>query len=174
VALTSGGRLAYTVGLILGMMGVLGAQSGPVTEPPATSVLRIPVLGARSKPPVKFSHRVHEARRVACTQCHHEYQGRRNVWQEGQPVKKCGECHRLRPEARRPDLKNAYHRQCKGCHLRLTQQGRRAGPLECQGCHRPSERGGLGIGPGGEVLDSLSLSPDYAITVAGETGHSPE
>jgi hypothetical protein len=141
VALTRGCRLAYVVGLILGLLGVLGAQAGSLTEPPATSLLRIPVTGSRRKPPVKFSHRVHEARRVACTQCHHDYQGRRNIWHKGQPVEKCRACHGLRPEARRPDLKNAHHRQCKGCHLRMRQQGQQAGPIECQGCHRPRERG---------------------------------
>jgi hypothetical protein len=158
VALTRGCRLAYVVGLILGLLGVLGAQAGSLTEPPATSLLRIPVTGSRRKPPVKFSHRVHEARRVACTQCHHDYQGRRNVWHEGQPVEKCQACHGLRPEARRPDLKNAHHRQCKGCHLRVRQQGQQAGPIECQGCHRPTKRGGLEIRQGRELLGSLGPS----------------
>jgi len=158
VALTRGCRLAYVVGLILGLLGVLGAQAGSLTEPPATSLLRIPVTGSRRKPPVKFSHRVHEARRVACTQCHHDYQGRRNVWHEGQPVEKCQACHGLRPQARRPDLKNAHHRQCKGCHLRVRQQGQQAGPIECQGCHRPTKRGGLEIRQGRELLGSLGPS----------------
>ena len=138
MALTTGCRLAYVAGLILGVMGILGAQGGSLTQAPADSLLNIPVAGSRRKPPVKFSHRVHEARRVACTQCHHDYQGRRNVWHEGQPVAKCQTCHGLRPEARRLDVKNAYHRQCKGCHLRLRQQGRQAGPIECQACHRPT------------------------------------
>jgi hypothetical protein len=138
VALTRGCRLAYAAGLILGVMGILGAHGGSHTQAPAVSILKIPVAGSRRKPPVKFSHRVHEARRVACTRCHHEYRGRRNVWHEGQPVEKCQACHGLRPEARRLDVKNAYHRQCKGCHLQLRQQGRQAGPIECQGCHRPA------------------------------------
>ena len=138
MALTTGCRLAYVAGLILGVMGILGAQGGSLTQAPAVSLLKIPVAGSSHKPPVQFSHRVHEARRVACTQCHHDYQGRRNVWREGQPVAKCQTCHGLRPEARRLDLKNAYHRQCKGCHLRLRQQGQRAGPIECQACHRPT------------------------------------
>jgi hypothetical protein len=147
VALTRGCRFAYVAGLILGLMGVLGAQSGLLTQPPATSLLRIPATGSRSKPPVKFSHRLHKDRRVACTQCHHEYQGRRNVWHEGLPVEKCRACHGLKPASRRPDLKNAFHRQCKGCHLRRRQQGRPAGPIKCQNCHRPTERTGLGIRP---------------------------
>ena len=138
MALTPGCRLAYVAGLILGVMGILGAHGGSLTQAPVDSILKIPVVGTRHKPPVKFSHRVHEARRVACAQCHHDYQGRRNVWHEGQPVAKCQTCHGLRPEARRLDVKNAYHRQCKGCHLRLRQQGRQAGPIECQACHRPT------------------------------------
>jgi len=138
VALTGGCRLAYVAGLILGVMSLLGAHGGSLTEAPAISLLKVTIPGSRPKPPVQFSHRVHEARGVACTQCHHDYQGRRNVWQQGQPVAKCQACHGLRPEARRLDVKNAYHRQCKGCHLRLQQQGRQAGPIKCQGCHRPS------------------------------------
>lgn len=138
MALTRGCRLAYVAGLILGVMGILGAHGGSLTQAPADSLLKIPVAGSRRKPPVKFSHRVHEARRVACVQCHHDYQGKRNLWQEGQPVAKCQICHGLRPEARRLDVKDAYHRQCKGCHLRLRQQGRQAGPIECQACHRPT------------------------------------
>ena len=138
MALASGCRLAYVAGLILGAMSILGAQVGSLTQAPADSLLRIPVAGSRLKPPVKFNHRVHEARHVACTQCHHDYQGRRNVWHEGMPVAKCQTCHGLRPEARRLDVKNAYHRQCKGCHLRLRQQGRQAGPIECPACHRPT------------------------------------
>jgi len=146
VALTRGCRLAWMAGLILGLLVVLGARGGLPTQPSATSLLQIPATGSRPKPPVPFSHRLHKTRGVACTQCHHEFQGRRNVWHEGQPVEKCRACHGLRPEAGRLDLKNAYHRRCKGCHLHLQQQGRPAGPIKCQGCHRPRERGGLEYG----------------------------
>jgi len=57
-------------------------------NPRPTSTLAIPVRGPRQQPPVSFSHRVHEPRRVACQRGHHEYQGRRNLWKQGQPVKK--------------------------------------------------------------------------------------
>jgi len=122
----------------LGMAVVLGAQPGSHTEAPGTIILRISGPGYGHKPPVMFSHRRHEAARVACTQCHHDYQGRRNVWHQGLPVAECGDCHGLRPEARRLDVKNAFHRQCKGCHLKLQQQGRRGGPVDCRDCHRRS------------------------------------
>ncbi len=126
------------VGLILGMVSWLGAQTGSLAEAPATIILRIPGPGPGHKPAVTFNHRRHEAGRLACTQCHHDYQGRRNVWRQGLPVDKCQACHGLRPEPRRLDLKNAFHRQCKGCHLKLEQQGRRAGPIDCRDCHRRS------------------------------------
>jgi hypothetical protein len=127
-------RVAYVAGLILGMLALLGAHAGLI-EPPAVSLLKISGSAGR-KPPVQFSHKLHEARRVGCTQCHHDYQGRRNVWRQGQPVQKCQACHGLTPVAGRLDAKNAFHRQCKGCHLRLKQQGRTGGPTECRGCHR--------------------------------------
>jgi hypothetical protein len=121
--------------LALMVLAVLGAAARPAVDPPTDSVLKIPVPGARQKPPVFFSHRRHEAGGIACARCHHEYQGRRNVWRQGQPVKPCADCHGPRPQRRAPDLKNAMHLQCKGCHLKLRQQQRRAGPVHCRECH---------------------------------------
>lgn len=122
--------------LCLGLLGVLGAQSGALYEPPVVSRLQISTNKPRKRPPVLFSHQVHEQARVDCRQCHHEYRQGRNLWQQGQPVQKCGECHGPFPRAERLDLKNAYHRQCKGCHLKRRQQGRLAGPIHCRDCHR--------------------------------------
>jgi len=128
-------RWAAGAGLFLGLLAILGAQAYK-TEPPALSRLAIPLKKPRTKPPVWFSHPVHAKQGVACTQCHHEYQGQRNFWRQGQPVKPCGDCHGPGPQAGRLDLKNAFHRQCKGCHLKQRQQGRRAGPVDCVDCHR--------------------------------------
>ncbi|OGP75632.1 MAG: hypothetical protein A2Y80_07010 [Deltaproteobacteria bacterium RBG_13_58_19] len=131
-------RWAGALVLLWGTMGALGAleaRLGP-TEPPKASFLVIDTGKPRQKPPVWFSHQRHEEKRVACERCHHEYQGKRNIWRQGQPVKKCQACHGLAPQARRPDLKNALHRQCKGCHLQLRQQQRAAGPITCRDCHR--------------------------------------
>jgi len=134
--LANGRPWALLTGLGLLVLGVLGAVSGSATEPPAHSILQMPVRGVREKPPVFFSHRRHEERRIACDKCHHVYQGRRNVWRQGQPVKRCPECHGFYPKGEQPDIKNALHLQCKGCHLKLRQQGRRAGPIKCRDCHR--------------------------------------
>ena len=134
--MANGRPWALLTGLGLLVLGVLGAVSGPATEPPALSILQMPVRGVREKPLVSFSHQRHEERRIACDKCHHVYQGRRNVWRQGQPVKRCPECHGFYPKGEQPDIKNALHLQCKGCHLKLRQQGRRAGPIKCRDCHR--------------------------------------
>ncbi len=125
----------WGVVVALGVAGVLGAESGRIT-PSDTGWLAITLKKQREKPPVWFSHRLHEEQRITCTQCHHQYQGRRNVWRQGQPVQKCESCHGLYWQDNRLDIKNAYHRQCKGCHVKLRQQKRRAGPIHCQECHR--------------------------------------
>jgi hypothetical protein len=127
--------LAFIAGLLLGLLVFVEAQAGGLIQPPAVSLLKIRVPGGGRMGSVQFSHKVHEAHGVACTQCHHEFQGRRNVWRQGQPVQKCQACHSLRPQARTLDLKNAFHRQCKSCHLQLKQRGRPAGPVTCRGCH---------------------------------------
>jgi hypothetical protein len=134
--LSRGRPWVWLAGIVLAAAGLLGAASGPVTEPAPTSVLKMPVRGSREKPLVAFSHHRHEAGGIACARCHHVYRGRRNVWRQGQPVQHCVECHAFFPKGGQPDLKNALHLQCKGCHLKLRQQGRRAGPIKCKDCHR--------------------------------------
>jgi len=110
------------------------AASGPTT-PPDESWLKIHKPGRPEKPPVHFSHRRHSQAGIACDRCHHDYQGGRNRWREGLPVDKCQGCHKLFPQAGRLDVKNAFHRQCKGCHLARRKARRAAGPVTCEGCH---------------------------------------
>lgn len=112
------------------------AAAGP-TEPPEDIWLQIKKPGRLEKPAVRFSHRRHPKAAMPCEACHHDYQRGRNLWQEGQPVKKCQDCHDLITRAGRLDLKNAFHRQCKGCHLSKRKARLAAGPVNCQGCHQP-------------------------------------
>lgn len=117
------------------------ATVGPTT-PPDESWLKIQKLH-REKPPVKFSHRRHPKPDIACEKCHHDYQEGRNLWREGQPVEKCQACHDLTPKADILDAKEAFHRQCKGCHLARRKVRQPAGPIKCKGCHRSQvHRGG--------------------------------
>jgi len=127
--------LAMVVGAVLGAVTV---HADLPRDPPATSLIHSPILRPTQKGPVTFSHARHERAKVACTSCHHDYQGRRNVWRQGQPVQKCEACHFAVPRAKRLDLKNAFHRQCKTCHGQRRAGGRPAGPLKCAECHRAS------------------------------------
>jgi len=88
--------------------------------------------------PVKFSHRKHqEDYKIACTECHHNYEHGKNVWKEGDPVKKCNQCHSpLKKQGKVLKLNVAYHKNCKTCHKKLAKAGKKAGPYKkCSKCH---------------------------------------
>ena len=91
------------------------------------------------KRPVRFSHLDHsESYDVACTECHHDYQDGKNVWKEGDPVKKCFVCHNpLKSEEKVKNLKLAFHRNCKNCHKDLAKKGisKDAPYRKCNDCH---------------------------------------
>lgn len=120
----------------LGAWGTVGPNT-----PPDESWLNIQIL-RHEKPPVKFSHRRHPKPQISCEKCHHDFQGGRNLWREGQKVEKCQVCHGLTPKAGVLNAKDAFHRQCKGCHLAKRKVNQPAGPIKCEGCHRRQERGG--------------------------------
>ncbi|MGD2127590.1 MAG: cytochrome c3 family protein [Desulfobacteraceae bacterium] len=90
---------------------------------------------ADRKGPVKLSHKKHNVEyKVACTECHHEYEEGKNVWQEGQPVKKCGACHNpLKKEDKMDKLRFAYHKNCKNCHKQ--NKDKNAPYRKCNDCH---------------------------------------
>jgi hypothetical protein len=91
------------------------------------------------KGPVPLSHLDHaESYDVACSECHHEYEDGKNVWEEGDPVKKCGECHSpLKSEGKIKKLSIAFHKNCKGCHKKLAREegGTEAPYKKCSDCH---------------------------------------
>jgi hypothetical protein len=70
---------------------------------------------------VPFPHLRHiEDYGLDCRECHHAFKAGKNVWQEGDPVVKCAECHNpLKREGTVMRLPNAYHVNCKGCHKEM-------------------------------------------------------
>jgi hypothetical protein len=98
------------------------------------------VFKERKKAPVVFSHPKHKE--LKCTQCHHEYKEGKNVWQQGQEVKKCGTCHKLEKQDKVVKLEKAMHEQCQGCHKKLKKEKKKAGPTACTKCHpkKPGEK----------------------------------
>jgi hypothetical protein len=123
--------------LALAIIILLGAKTLGPTAPKPVSPLQSNKFQPRTKGPVLFRHQPHEAAGLDCTACHHDVTNGRNVWRQGLSVQKCEDCHQVQPRSGRLDLKNAFHRQCKGCHLKTRQRGAAAGPVKCQECHRP-------------------------------------
>ena len=83
-----------------------------------------------------FKHKEHAERIGDCMSCHHKTEG------DATP-KACSECHdkkEVKDEA--PKLKDAVHKNCWGCHQKLRDEGKDAGPIkkwekkpECKKCH---------------------------------------
>lgn len=86
------------------------------------------------KGPVPLSHNKHSIEYdVACNDCHHEYEDGKNVWKEGEPVKKCVECHDVqKSEGDVKKLQTAFHNNCKNCHKEV---GDQAPSKKCNDCH---------------------------------------
>lgn len=111
---------------------------------PDTVTISSKVYAKHTKPLVKFTHKKHTVDyKIACTDCHHDYKGGKNVWKKGDPVKKCDACHsvakgmaQLSPQEKQmkasPEL--AFHGNCKDCHTKAKAQGKTA-PVACNQCH---------------------------------------
>ncbi len=92
---------------------------------------------ADKKGPVKFTHKKHaEELKIACTECHHDYKDGKNVWKQGDPVKKCSECHPAEAKEGEKVLKlqTAYHKNCQTCHKEKNDDAK-APFKKCGGCH---------------------------------------
>ncbi len=127
------------IGLVFLVVGVLSAAD----KGPATICIENTGYKADKKGPVNFSHKKHqEDYKIACTECHHDYQNGKNVWKEGDPVKKCKQCHNpLKKKGKVPKLNVAYHKNCKTCHKKLAKAGKKAGPYKkCSKCHAKKKK----------------------------------
>ena len=121
---------------ILALTALLFVAVGSIT---AADVSDMVVIDTKDYPtdkkgPVNLSHTKHnEEYDVACDECHHEYSDGKNVWKEGDPVKKCGECHdRTKSEGTVKKLQTAFHNNCKNCHK---EAGGEAPFKKCNDCH---------------------------------------
>ncbi len=78
----------------------------------------------KTKGPVAYDHKAHTAKVKDCKTCHHK--------DEAGKEQKCStaKCHGAKAEGKKLDLKEAFHKQCKGCH-----QKEKKGPVKCDACH---------------------------------------
>ena len=125
--------LLIITGLIFLIMGVLAAADVP-------DDVTIENKGYKKdkKGSVHLSHKKHSVDyKVTCMDCHHEYADGKNTWKEGDPVKKCVDCHdpnKSVGEAKKLQL--AYHSNCKDCHKAATVAGSKNAPYKkCNDCH---------------------------------------
>jgi hypothetical protein len=96
------------------------------------------VFTTKKQSPVVFDHAKHKE--FKCDQCHHEHKDGKNVWKEGQEVKKCSACHKLEPQGEKMvKLEKAYHDQCVACHKKLKEEKKKTGPTPCAKCHPKKE-----------------------------------
>ncbi|RLB13111.1 MAG: hypothetical protein DRG39_00040 [Deltaproteobacteria bacterium] len=113
------------------------------SSPPTEVVINNAGYKKDKKGPVKFSHERHvKEHKIACVECHHLYKDGKNVWKEGDPVKKCVECHNpKRKKGQKPmDLMHAYHKNCMGCHKNMAKAGKISRQefkklRKCKTCH---------------------------------------
>jgi len=87
--------------------------------------------------PTPFTHKKHNVDyKIVCTECHHVYEGKKNLFKEGDPVQKCTECHEVKKsEGKKKKLTLAYHKNCQGCHKDLKKAKKKTGPIKCNDCH---------------------------------------
>ena len=130
--------VAVLAGFMFLAVGVLTA-----TDVPEQVTIENTGYKKDKKGPVKLAHKKHSAEyKVACTECHHEYKDGKNVWKEGDPVKKCSECHNpKKKEGKVLKLQNAYHKNCKSCHKKLVKAGKGKAPFKkCSQCHQKKKK----------------------------------
>lgn len=119
-----GTLLALCVGL------VIASYAGGEKKTEASSSENVPetyTLGRLAKiyEPVAFSHEAHTLMAEDCATCHHH--------SEAGQTPSCDKCHQASSgteESGTPGLKDAYHRQCMGCHREMDM-----GPTGCAECH---------------------------------------
>jgi hypothetical protein len=126
------------VGLLFLTVGALTASEKKPADVPDEIMISNEGYKTDKKGPVKLTHKKHAAEYGAqCTDCHHVYKDGKNVLKKGDPIQKCGECHSpLKKEGKVLKLNLAYHKNCKGCHKKAFEEGKKEAPFKkCSGCH---------------------------------------
>ena len=119
-------------------------------QAPDTITMDSKVFAKHTKSLVTFSHKKHhEDYKLPCTDCHHHYEGGKNVWKEGDEVQKCTACHSEAKAStakegepklsQKEEIKKYYysaiHENCVGCHMDLKKEAKPTGPTACKDCH---------------------------------------
>jgi len=86
------------------------------------------------RPAAIFKHDSHNEKSGTeeCSICHHVYDKNGKILEgESSEDSKCADCHGKKASGTKPGLMDAFHLNCKGCHLE-----KKAGPVLCGECHK--------------------------------------
>ncbi len=90
-------------------------------------------FGTHKRPYVEFPHTDHEDL-IECSRCHHDFD--KFGTNTGGDGESCSECHSRTEDENPIPLMKAYHRQCKGCHIKISKNfGKENKPQMCGQCH---------------------------------------
>ncbi len=134
-------RFMFFIMVSVALAFLLDATPQAQQEQKIPKVIMISNNGYRRKvhhKPVRFTHLAHiEDYGLECTECHHNYRSGKNVWKEGDPVKKCIACHSpVKKQGQNVHrLVFAYHFKCKKCHKEND-----SGPVKCKECHTNTQQ----------------------------------
>ena len=83
-----------------------------------------------------FKHEAHnEAAEIdECNECHHVYEDGVKLEDESSEDMLCSDCHEVKPSGDQPSLMQAFHANCKGCHLSEKKR-----PVMCGECHQKGQ-----------------------------------
>ncbi|MEJ5348249.1 MAG: cytochrome c3 family protein [Desulfosoma sp.] len=144
------GKAWFVPSVCLAVALFVGALVAVAADAPDVITMNSTLWPSHTKSNVQFTHKKHaEDYKIACAECHHVYEGGKNVWKQGDPVQKCQECHneptiegekKLPPEQQKLNLKLAMHGNCQECHKKLKAQNPQStAPTTCVQCHPKKE-----------------------------------
>ena len=131
-------QILVTLGVIVSIAMFVGVGALIAADAPAEISIKSKAFETHKKGPVNLSHKKHAVDyKIACTECHHVFEGGKNVYKEGDPVQKCSECHdAVKSEGNVKKLMLAFHGNCQGCLKDLKKADKSTGPTtKCNDCH---------------------------------------
>ncbi|MFH1982813.1 MAG: cytochrome c3 family protein [Pseudomonadota bacterium] len=133
-------QIIYSLAIVLATVfvaaGIYAAAAPDVIE------MNDPGFTKHTKGIVAFTHGKHvKDHAITCGECHHDDAGKPLALKEGDPVKKCSECHSAfeldkadkgmkKEEKIKKYYKEAVHANCIDCHKK-----QKKGPTKCADCH---------------------------------------
>lgn len=119
--------------LALALALALGLGAGPALGQDDVMKLKIGDAASLDRPQVIFKHTAH-ADQMTCANCHHQFDKFPMNTAEGDGAP-CSDCHQAAAGPDNPvSLRDAFHKQCKSCHLALNDRGGNT-PVSCGQCH---------------------------------------